>query len=221
MNMNKLGVLLALCAVPFLPTCSCAGMNHHVYPQSDRLNDSLPISEGRDYEHPRTGTNFPLDAAGFERTRLVRYDRQANDLAIGYEHGESSDKISVTFYLYPIPHDQSRFGQHDAAPDHWRDLRVSELTRAFDGLVRANYGSSIDEIGDSDLAPNLSGRYGRASSPRQSPVGDRSISSEVHVFTLDEIWFFKVRASYYPELYDLAQQRMKELIAEINLPGSK
>ena len=212
--MNKLGLLLALIGLPFLPNCSCVYFARP--PHSEPLEASIVISSEEPFIHTETGISFPLHAGEFKRVRVEQFDEEAYDVAVGYQERTPQGDIDVTLYLAPGPTLMSGMGNRP------QDQQLAFLEEALEGgkqgLLLVNPESTVDSEGPSSLIAGHQGLCTFFSVPRTSAFGDTTVGVETHVFIVDTLWFLKVRASYAPACRELARVRMKELIEEINLP---
>lgn len=197
-RLTPLLVALAFCA-------SCKLPQPDKGPHSEPLWESLLITTAESYEHAESGTVFPTKVAGFELKRVVQYDEEGYDIAVGYECRIPKGTIIVTLYLYP-----NEGGTVKEA-----------MERSTAGILRANPGSEIHSERVSMLIPDEQGSQITVISPRTTAFGNTAFISEAHVFVLDNTWLLKVRSSYTMYLWDDAKAELKRFMSELKLPAQR
>lgn len=65
--------------------------------------DPLLIERDGPYIHRGSGYVFPRAVGAFERTRIIEYDAQAEDVSAGYALRAPGREMIATIYIYPAP----------------------------------------------------------------------------------------------------------------------
>lgn len=89
-----------LCAVLF-----AAGACRSQTIPSTKLEDPVPLDLSGTWVHPPSGIAFPAQSAGFQRVAPKQYDREGNDVGIGYRRfwldPDLVFRAEVTLFVYP------------------------------------------------------------------------------------------------------------------------
>jgi hypothetical protein len=72
---------------------------------STRISSPVPLQLAGTYVHPGSGIAFPDKSAGFTRVAPNRYDREGNDVGIGYRRFWTDDALlyraELTVFVFP------------------------------------------------------------------------------------------------------------------------
>jgi hypothetical protein len=177
---------------------------------STPISPAVPMQLEGTYVHAGTGIAFPDAAAKFRRVAPQRYDREGNDVGIGYSRMWGPIRAEVTVYSYPRV-----IGRDGAivAFDEQFAMEVAEVGREkkeFRDVRRTDAPGSIGGRAVAGRAAEFEFRSGME-------FGMRRVATILTVFPL-EPWCVKYRVTVPLDHRDEALAAVEALLVELKLP---
>ena len=157
------------------------------------------------YVHSATGMTFPLEVAGFNRDRILRYDKKGLDVSAGYNSSDLIRPVAATVYIFPAPSLISIGSSRETV----EPARALLTQRGFDlvkaAIVDAHPDAKLVEEGEASLTQG-----GKTYRGKRAAFEFREFlataRSEVYVFYyVGEKWTIKYRFTY-PKDADVGKQ---------------
>ena len=197
------GVLAAV-----LASVGGAGCRTQQIPSSP-LEDPLPLELSGDWFHAPSGIGFPAAAAGFQRVDPKQYDREGNDVGIGYRRfwsdAELVYRVEVTVFAYPA---------HPVPFDVQFDDEVESVRRGKE---------EVREVRRVDSPARCRGEDVTVRAAEFTFLGGEGLGRHRYVTVLAAFrrgpWHVTYRATLPPARRDVCVRAVDELLAAMSLPA--
>ena len=163
-------------------------------------------SRGTTYTNAPTQFHFPPRIGSFEREQVTEFDRQGQDVGVGYNdlgHG-----IAVTVYVYPIP----PRAPDDTLSGHFTSCKAEVLGRHSGAWLVSENAAQISPAGVRRSGQHAIFSYTEIFAHQRQPV-----LSEIYLFTKGQR-FIKYRATYPVGQQAIAQPAIRSFIDELAWP---
>ncbi len=147
----------------------------------------MPLDLKGNYVHAGTGIEFPEKAAGWTRHAPKRYDREGNDVGIGYHRTVGDNRIELTIHVFPRPW---KSATEPMGLDEEFERETAEVRKVFASVKAATSGSGAAPFRGTVVA----GRTIALVATRQRTLDFRPVSTRLTTYAFDP-WRLKYRVT--------------------------
>jgi hypothetical protein len=162
---------------------------------------------GETYTHQPSGFHFPPKVGAFAREAVQQYDREGQDISVGYNLGQSA---AMTVYVYPpqpgAP-DKSLAGQFETCKNEIVGHHAG-AKQTFAGPITATVGGQ-----------ERTGRRAAYTLTEPSAARQQELGSELYLFTEGK-WFIKYRVTYSAGERETVEPAIKAFITDLKWPAN-
>jgi len=158
------------------------------------------------FVHEPSDFRFPAILGDFAREAVKRYDRDGQNVSVGYNLGQS---VAMTVFVYPVSL---------AAPDKTLGDHFEACKR---DVVSRHKGAAVVSEGPTMVAPGGQQRLGQHAAFTYTALFARrqqDVRSELYLF-MDGKWFIKYRVTYPVGDQQTAEPAVKAFIEDLSWPA--
>jgi hypothetical protein len=116
--------------------------------QGAYLSRPEPIEVSGPYQHAPSGMTFPTSLGSFQRSGVMRFDRDGKDVSVGYNCKDERHPIVATSYVYPALEVQSFASPPEMVAQMRARLAVNAYEEPKRGVLAAHPGARLVAEGD-------------------------------------------------------------------------
>lgn len=169
-----------------------------------------PLEVAGKYVHAGSSIEFPASAGQWTRSAVDRYDREANDVGIGYHTTLGGAKVEATVYVFP------RYWNSATEP-----MPLDEEFEGEKGEIRKAFGAVSDGPESSGTAAfrgaEIPGRTIEMTADDPTPFVSGRVVTILTTYAADP-WRIKYRVTTPESNRDAARAALAELFTELALP---